>query len=125
MTIPLMIIGAWRIEMIRMYAIIIKRSILYSAYCNYQLNRSVNGTVECEHCSKGRTSHPFTGYNHIKWFKSVRGVLERGSLGWSRTAKEVSNVAVAGGAGFGLAEGDLEDRSDVVDPMFQSEGGEL
>jgi hypothetical protein len=84
-----------------------------------------NGAVECEHCSRGRTSRPFTGYNHRKWFKSVSGMLEGGALRWTSTAEEVSDIAVARGSVFGLAKGDLEDRGDVVDPMFQSEGGEL
>jgi hypothetical protein len=85
----------------------------------------MNGAVECEHCSKGRTSRPFTGYNHRKWFKSVSVVLEGGTLRWTSTAEVVSDIAVARGSVFGLAKGDLEDRGDVVDPMFQSEGGEL
>jgi hypothetical protein len=49
--------------------VIIKRSILYSAYGYYQVNHSMKGTVVREHCSKRRSSRPFAGYNHERWFK--------------------------------------------------------
>jgi hypothetical protein len=74
--------------------IIINRSILYSAYGDYQVKRSMKGAVACEHCSKGRTSRPFTGYNYGKWLKRVRG-LEGLSLRWTSTAEEIADVAVA------------------------------
>jgi hypothetical protein len=48
---------------------IIKRSILYSAYGYYHVNHSMKGTVVREHFSKRRSSRPFAGYNHKRWFK--------------------------------------------------------
>jgi hypothetical protein len=51
--------------------------------------------------------------------------LEGCALRRSGIAKEVSDIAVAGWAGFGLTQGHLEDRSDMAYPMFQTEGGIL
>jgi hypothetical protein len=98
--------------------IIIKISILYSAYGDYQFKRSMKGAVVCEHC---RTSRPFTGYNHRSGSRGVEGV----ALRWTSTAEEISDIAVAWGSVFGLAKGDLENRGDVADPIFQSGGGAL
>jgi hypothetical protein len=72
---------------------IIKRSILYSAYGDYQYNRSMKGAVVCEHYSQGRTSRPFTGYNHGM---RVRG-LEVVALWWAGKGEEISDITIAWG----------------------------
>ena len=55
----------------------------------------------------------------MQWIKRVRG-LEGDVRRWTGTAEEIADVAVAGRSVFGLAKGDLENRGDTADPMFQS-----
>jgi hypothetical protein len=49
----------------------------------------------CEQCRKWRTSRPFTGCNHGKWFKRVRGVKGGCPLVASRAREKKSRMCFA------------------------------